>query len=122
MQTKSSSNRQRRASTALHSVPRLSTRGRKARPFRSAKHSTGRPPLSFEGLSWPSDAHLSGEAGDVYRASAQLFVHELLRFQDGRACLRTMLDGLPQHYNWQFAFLQGFKSHFQRLQDAEKWW
>ena len=31
-----------------------------------------RPPLSFEELSWPAEDQWSGEAGEVYRSSAQL--------------------------------------------------
>jgi hypothetical protein len=66
---------------------------------------------------------LTGDAGGlIYRASAQLFVGELLRLRDGRACLRTMLAELPQRYNWQFAFLDAFHAYFERPLDVEKWW
>jgi hypothetical protein len=82
----------------------------------------GRPPLNFEGLSWPSDQDLASETGDVYSGSAQLFVGELLRMPDGRACLRAMLAQLPQHYNWQVSFLDAFQAHFSRPLDVEKWW
>ena len=83
----------------------------------------GDPPLTFEALSWPTEQELAGDAGSlVYRGSAQLFVGELLRLRDGRACLRTMLARLPQHYNWQFAFLDAFHTHFERPLDVEKWW
>ncbi len=82
----------------------------------------GRPPLTFESLSWPAEDSLSGDPGDLYRASAELFVGELLRLPDGRECLRTMLTQLPQHYNWQFAFLRAFNALFQRPLDVEKWW
>jgi hypothetical protein len=51
-----------------------------------------------------------------------LFVGELLRLPDGRACLRTMLAELPQHYNWQVAFLRAFHAFFERPLDVEKWW
>jgi hypothetical protein len=81
---------------------------------------TGRP-LNFQQLSWPSDDQLSG-AGKVYRSSAQFFVSELLSLPDGRASLREMLAILPQYYNWQFAFLRAFRTHFQRPLDIEKWW
>jgi hypothetical protein len=60
--------------------------------------------------------------GELYRDSAQLFVDQLLALPDGRAGLRAMLDALPEHYNWQFAFLRAFHSHFQRPLDIEKWW
>jgi hypothetical protein len=29
---------------------------------------------------------------------------------------------LPQHLNWQTAFLRGFEPHFRRMLDVEKWW
>jgi hypothetical protein len=83
----------------------------------------GRPPLTFEALSWPTDQELAGDADSlIYRGSAQLFVGELLRLEDGRACLRTMLARLPQHYNWQFAFFEAFHAYFERPLDVEKWW
>jgi hypothetical protein len=79
-------------------------------------------PLTLAELSWPKDEQLIGAAGGIYRSSAQLFVSELLRFQDGRACLHAMLEELPKFYNWQMAFLSAFKLHFQRQLDVEKWW
>ena len=82
----------------------------------------GRPPLTFEDLSWPTQDELSGEMSDLYSGSAQLFVGELLRLPDGRACLRSMLAQLPQNYNWQFAFLRAFSGCFERPIDVEKWW
>jgi hypothetical protein len=83
----------------------------------------GRPPLTFEALSWPTAEDLADDAGgQAYRATAQLFVGELLRLPDGRACLQTMLARLSQHYNWQFAFLEAFHTHFERPLDVEKWW
>ena len=86
------------------------------------KHLRGRPPLTFEDLSWPPQSEVSGEPSDLYRGSAQLFVGELLRLPNGPACLRTMLAQLPQHYNWQFAFLGAFNAYFSRPLDVEKWW
>ena len=89
----------------------------------TAKKLGGRPPLTFEALSWPPEQELAGDEGSLaYRGSAQLFVGELLRLRDGRACLRTMLAQLPQRYNWQFAFLDAFHTHFERPLDVEKWW
>ena len=82
-----------------------------------------RAPLTFEALSWPTEQDLTDDAGgQAYRSSAQLFVSELLRFPDGRACLQRMLTRLSQHYNWQFAFLEAFHNHFERPLDVEKWW
>jgi hypothetical protein len=82
----------------------------------------GNAPATFDQLSWQAEEELSGAAAEVYRASAQLFVSELLRLPDGRACLNTMLARLPQYYNWQLAFLDAFRSRFERPLDVEKWW
>ena len=82
----------------------------------------GHPPLTFESLSWPVEDPSSGDRGDLFRGSAQLFVGELLSLPDGRECLRAMLGQLPQHYNWQFAFLRAFNTFFERPLDVEKWW
>ena len=86
------------------------------------KKLAGRPPLSFEALSWPANEDLQGSAGDRYCGSAQLFVGELLRLPEGRAALRAMLANLPRHLNWQLAFLDAFQQRFQRPLDVEKWW
>jgi hypothetical protein len=92
-------------------------------PLASARQSLREhPPLTLEELSWPADEKLTGEAGDAFRRSAQLFVTELLRLQDGRDCLRAMLDELPTCYNWQTAFFRAFHAHFARQLDLEKWW
>ncbi len=80
------------------------------------------PALTFQQLSWPASEQLLGEEGEIYRSSAQLFVHELLSLKEGPACLQAMLAELPQHYNWQFAFLHAFRPYFQRPLDIEKWW
>jgi hypothetical protein len=78
--------------------------------------------LTFEQLSWPTDAQLSGADGGVYRASAQLFVNELLALKNGPAHLRAMLETLPKFYNWQVAFQTAFRENFPRPLDVEKWW
>jgi hypothetical protein len=89
---------------------------------RAHKQLTTYPPLTFQDLSWPTPAQLADEAGEIYRSSAQLFVNSLLHLNDGRACLRAFLAELPRHYNWQFAFLSAFRTHFARPLDIEKWW
>ena len=81
-----------------------------------------RAPLSFEQLSWPAGEVPSADAMRTFRASAQLLVNRLLQLPRGPACMRGMLEDLPRRYNWQFAFLNGFQIHFQRLLDVEKWW
>ncbi len=91
-------------------------------PQQAQKKLRGRPPMSFEELSWPAGQELSGNASDLYGGSALLFVGELLRLPEGRAGLRAMLAQLPQHHNWQFAFLGAFHERFKRPLDVEKWW
>lgn len=78
--------------------------------------------LTFQQLSWPTGPQLSGEDGGVYRASAQLFVDELLGLRDGSAALRAMLQALPRYYNWQTAFELAFRPYFRTPLDVEKWW
>jgi len=78
--------------------------------------------LTFEQLSWPTDAQLAGDDGGVYRASAQLFVNELQALKNGPAHLRAMLETLPKFYNWQMAFQAAFRENFPRSLDVEKWW
>ncbi len=96
---------------------------RKKDPLEQArKELRANSPLTFDELSWPTEEQFDGAEGQRYRSSAQLFVSELLRLKDGPACLRTMLAELPQHYNWQFAFLHGFHDYFDRPVQAEKWW
>jgi hypothetical protein len=80
------------------------------------------PALTFEQLSWPTGAQLSGADDSVYRASAQLFVNDLLGLKNGRSHLRAMLETLPDCYNWQTAFQSAFRENFPRPLDVEKWW
>jgi hypothetical protein len=80
------------------------------------------PPLTLQELTWPTDRDFSGDSSAAYRASAQLFVSDLLRLPDSDACFRNLLKALPQFFNWQTAFLQAFHTHFERLLDLEKWW
>jgi hypothetical protein len=80
------------------------------------------PALTFDQLSWPTDTQLLGNDGGAYRASAQLFVGELLDLKNGPAHLHAMLQKLPQFYNWQTAFQTAFRTEFPRPLDVEKWW
>ena len=80
------------------------------------------PALTFEQLSWPTDGQESGADGGVYRASAQLFVNELLKLKDGPKNLRAMLQTSPQYFNWQTAFQNAFRPDFAQSLDVEKWW
>ena len=78
--------------------------------------------LTLNELNWPSEEQLSGDGAEVYAACAHVFVHELLRLKNGRACLREMLLRLPENLNWQVAFLHAFQVYFPRLIDVDKWW
>jgi hypothetical protein len=80
------------------------------------------PALTFDQLSWPHDAQLSGADDGAYSASAQLLVSELMGLKNGAAKLRTMLETLPQFYNWQTAFQKAFRENFSQPLDVEKWW
>jgi hypothetical protein len=82
----------------------------------------GRSPLTFQQLSWPEAAQVTGKDQALYDSCAQLFLEALLRLDDGPACLRRMLEDMPRHMNWQSAFLVAFQSHFARLLDVEKLW
>jgi hypothetical protein len=96
---------------------------RRESPLERAHRLMGsQPPLTFEQLSWPSEDQLAGGRGEFYRCNAQLFVSELLGLSLGQRCFLTMLDELPNHYNWQFAFLHAFHPYFERSLDVEKWW
>jgi hypothetical protein len=78
--------------------------------------------LTFEQLSWPDDPQLDGNDGGVFRASAQLFVSELLRLKNGPEKMRALLGQLPGCLNWQTAFFSAFREDFPRPLDLEKWW
>jgi hypothetical protein len=78
--------------------------------------------LTFSQLSWPGEAQISGNDGGVYRASAQLFVDNLLKLRDGPAKLRTFITLLPRYYNWQTAFWAAFHENFSSTLQVEKWW
>jgi hypothetical protein len=78
--------------------------------------------LTFDQLSWPTDAQMNGADGGVYLASAQLFTLRLLGLENGPAKMRALLARLPGCLNWQTAFFAAFHEDFQRPLDVEKWW
>jgi len=79
-------------------------------------------PCTLQELSWPTEQDFTGDTAETFRASAHLLVTELIQLKNGPACFRRWLRELPQHLNWQTAFLKAFHEHFGRLLDAEKWW
>ena len=82
----------------------------------------GETPLTFEELCWPAPGQIEGSEGPSYRACAQVFTDGLLKLPGGKDCMREFIAALPSYLNWQMAFLQGFKPHFTRPLDVEKWW
>jgi len=99
------------------------TERRREDPLAAAHSRLGSQPLrTWRELSWPTEEDFTGVATESYRASAQLLVTELLRLPEGRACLRAFVELLPRYLNWQTAFLEAFRFHFERLLDVEKWW
>ena len=82
----------------------------------------GETPLTFEELCWPAPGQLEGSDGPRYRACAQVFTYGLLNLPGGKGCMREFVAALPDYLNWQMAFLKGFKPHFTRPLEVEKWW
>ena len=80
------------------------------------------PVLTFDQLSWPTDAQMEGADGGAYLASAQVFQSELLNLKNGREKMRAFVTELPAHYNWQTAFYHAFGEDFHGPLDVEKWW
>lgn len=80
------------------------------------------PVLTFDQLSWPTEAQMTGADGGAYFASAQVFLAGLLTLKDGPDKLRALLAALPAHLNWQTAFFAAFGDDFKRPLDVEKWW
>ncbi len=78
--------------------------------------------LTFSQLSWPTDEQLNGDDDEVYLASAQLFVHELLKLPDGPQKMLALLDRLHGCQNWQTAFFLAFSHDFSCPVEVEKWW
>jgi len=78
--------------------------------------------LTVDQLSWPEFDARDTQAIEQYRASASLFVRELLHLRGGTDCFAAWLALLPENLNWQTAFLRAFDAHFTRMLDVEKWW
>jgi hypothetical protein len=78
--------------------------------------------LTFDQLNWPDFDEGDKAKAAAYHHSAHLFIRELLRLRGGPDALCAMLAMLPEHLNWQTAFLRAFEPHFHRLLEVEKWW
>lgn len=111
------------ATLTLEPESRLALARRYPDPLRRAREILRTQPLlSFDELSWPPDPQASVEQRETYRSCAHLFVYQLLRLKRGRQCLQQFLAVLPEHLNWQTAFLRSFQPYFSRLLDVDKWW
>lgn len=78
--------------------------------------------LTVDQLNWADFDDRNENSAEAYHFSAHLFVRELLRLRGGPDALCATLALLPEHLNWQTAFLRGFEPHFKRMLDVEKWW
>jgi hypothetical protein len=78
--------------------------------------------LNTDQLNWPEFDGDNAMTAEDYHHSAHLFVRELLRLPAGPDALCATLAMLPEHLNWQTAFLRGFEPYFKRMLDVEKWW
>lgn len=99
---------------------RLQRPGDSLRPALAAIRAGG--PLTLDQLNLPEDDYLEGPLAKRYESCARVLVVSLLRLNDGGESLGRMIAQLPDHLNWQTAFLRAFAGHFRRLVDADKWW
>jgi hypothetical protein len=102
----------------------LNRNSRRLDPLGSVRSTlAGNNPLGFTELGLPELNQLADPAVlGHFRASATLFVSELLRDSQGPLWLREFLQQLPRHLNWQTAFLRASGGTFSTLLDVEKWW
>lgn len=105
------------------SVAASIVQARREHPLKIAQNALSRrPATSFHDLCWTSSGPQTAADLEHYRLSAMVFFSELLRLPKGRELVRAFLAELPKYHNWQIAFLHGFRDHFPRLLDVEKWW
>ncbi len=83
----------------------------------------GRDPEGFTALTLVTMDQLSDQDRfTLFRANAALLVSEWLQDDPGRRHALEFLRQLPQHLNWQTAFLRSSNGRFETLLDVEKWW
>ncbi len=99
---------------------RLQRPGDSLRPALAAIRAGGS--LTLDQLNLPDDDYLDGPQAKRYESCARLLVVSLLRLHGGGESMGRMIAQLPDHLNWQTAFLRAFARHFRRLVDADKWW
>ena len=83
----------------------------------------GQSPMEFSALSLPSDSTVSDAARfSAFQASSALLVHELGRLGGPQTPIRSLIQALQGHLNWQTAMLEAWADRFQSLLEIEKWW
>jgi hypothetical protein len=83
----------------------------------------GQSPMEFSALSLPSDYTVSDAAKfSAFQASSALLVHELGRLGGPQTPIRSLIQALQGHLNWQTAMLEAWADRFQSLLEIEKWW
>ena len=83
----------------------------------------GENPLTFSEMGLVRVEDLTaGPVWDRYQASSILLTAELLREPWGREGIRTFIDRLGRHLNWQTTFLEVFSRQWVTLLEVEKWW
>ena len=108
---------------ALEPGSRVAQRESDIDPLRQARATLRtQSALKLDQLFLPAVEDLEGESAAIFRACAQVFVHELLRLRDGRKCLAEMVRRLHENLNWQTTFLRAFHVQFPRLVDVDKWY
>lgn len=91
-------------------------------PFqRACEKLRGHAPLTLDQLA-SAPASLTDDDGEIFRASAFLFIHDLLQLSNGGANLAAALPELPWDSDWRVALLHSFHGSFKREVDLEKWW
>ena len=84
---------------------------------------SGRQPLLFSELSFPSESLMADAAAwRAFQASAAVLVHELVADDMGRRSFAGFLRRLPLHLNWQTGFIEAHQARFLSPLDVEKWW
>jgi hypothetical protein len=78
--------------------------------------------LTVHDLSFPRLDFQDRNQAALYRASAHMFTHELLRLPNGPRLLAQFIQTLPTTLNWQTAFFQVYQRYFPKMLDLEKWW
>lgn len=84
---------------------------------------SGSPPLSFERLSFPTEADISSDASfSIFQGSSAIFLHELIGSSGAANPAGQFLANLTGSLNWQKVLLDCLQPRFQSALEIEKWW